>query len=281
MDTPSEVTAAGEESGGDHRPADANNTIEQTIDECNKDSGSQSENDKINDETVSNVADTAAARTAEGQAFPDEYAKHIEYNAKGVAIYTDPSTKCKYEFDNGLNQWVPLKSMADEAQPSGSNSATDNPFENEHYRWCHQTNQWVLKDQSAAAASATENEFYKWDEEKQQWIPKTSNQEFDTKFEDGVHTYTDKDGAVFFWDTEKNAWFPRIDDDFMAVYQMSYGFVDNTSSSTPAEQVVQPTTAETNNVEEKKAGGKRKPEAPSNYQQSLLLYYNAILINII
>ena len=32
------------------------------------------------------------------------------------------------------------------------------------------------------------------------------------------------DGMVYEWDAAKNAWFPRIDDDFMAVYQMNYGF---------------------------------------------------------
>lgn len=26
------------------------------------------------------------------------------------------------------------------------------------------------------------------------------------------------------WDKVKNAWFPRIDESFMAQYQMSYGF---------------------------------------------------------
>ena len=32
------------------------------------------------------------------------------------------------------------------------------------------------------------------------------------------------DGMVYEWDKAKNAWFPRIDEDFMAVYQMNYGF---------------------------------------------------------
>ena len=41
----------------------------------------------------------------------------------------------------------------------------------------------------------------------------------------GVQLYKDPaDGMVYEWDKEKNAWFPRIDEDFMAVYQMNYGF---------------------------------------------------------
>lgn len=48
--------------------------------------------------------------------------------------------------------------------------------------------------------------------------------------EHGERTYTDKDGVEFFWDATKSAWFPKIDDDFMARYQMNYGFIDNTSA---------------------------------------------------
>jgi HIV Tat-specific factor 1 len=41
----------------------------------------------------------------------------------------------------------------------------------------------------------------------------------------GVQLYKDaNDGMTYEWDKEKNAWFPRIDDSFMAQYQMSYGF---------------------------------------------------------
>ena len=41
----------------------------------------------------------------------------------------------------------------------------------------------------------------------------------------GVQLYKDaNDGMVYEWDKSKNAWFPRIDEDFMAVYQMNYGF---------------------------------------------------------
>ena len=29
---------------------------------------------------------------------------------------------------------------------------------------------------------------------------------------------------VYEWDAAKNAWFPKIDEDFMAQYQMNYGF---------------------------------------------------------
>lgn len=67
---------------------------------------------------------------------------------------------------------------------------------------------------------------YTWDKETNEWKPKGNIQ---YGFEDDTHTYTDAEGIKYFWDKEKNAWFPKIDDDFMAQYQLSYGFVDNTS----------------------------------------------------
>lgn len=183
-----------------------------------------------------------------------EYEKFITYDANGTAIYTNPDTAVQYTFDTVTNQWVPLDSKA---------TNTENPYENEHYRWCHETNQWILKDggdgAAVAATAATENEFYRWDSEKHQWIPKMNNPgACVSEYKDGVHTYTDNDGVVFFWDSEKNAWFPKIDDDFMAVYQMNYGFVDNTTESAPKNVAKNSEEESLSNVEE--TGGEKAEE---------------------
>ncbi|CAG9855599.1 unnamed protein product [Phyllotreta striolata] len=66
---------------------------------------------------------------------------------------------------------------------------------------------------------------FTWDKEKNEWVLR--NVEYG--FEDDTHVYTDSEGVKYFWDKEKNAWFPKVDDDFMARYQMNYGFVDNTN----------------------------------------------------
>lgn len=165
-----------------------------------------------------------------------DYAQHVSYAADGGAIYTDPSTKQKYKWCSTLNNWKALS--ADEAATAG------NLYENEHYKWCQETQQWLPKEQSS---SQIETEHYKWDAEQQKWLPKqpkaTTAADGQEKAptapgqdvvygvdENGDRTYTDKDGAVFFWDASKSAWFPKIDDDFMARYQMNYGFIDNTSA---------------------------------------------------
>lgn len=155
----------------------------------------------------------------------DEYSKHITYNDKGVAIYTDPSTSYQYQFDDTKNDWVPV---TEENRIATTESAVADPYENEYYRWCHETNQWIAKHVTPVGELVTENEFYKFDSIKKEWIPKaSSNVVTTTVTPDGdQHTYTDADGVVFFWDPTKNAWFPKIDDDFMAKYQMGYGNYD-------------------------------------------------------
>ena len=47
---------------------------------------------------------------------------------------------------------------------------------------------------------------------------------YETDPSTGEQLYRDGSGMLYEWDAEKKAWFPRIDDDFMAQYQMNYGF---------------------------------------------------------
>ncbi|XP_067141167.1 17S U2 SnRNP complex component HTATSF1 [Centruroides vittatus] len=49
--------------------------------------------------------------------------------------------------------------------------------------------------------------------------------------------YTDpKDGTVYEWNAEKQAWFPKIDDNFIAAYQASYGYENTATSCTSKEE---------------------------------------------
>lgn len=82
---------------------------------------------------------------------------------------------------------------------------------------------------------------------------------------------------AYIQDENKKAWFPRIDDDFLAIYQMNYGFVDNTSSTSEDKQKeapknpttdmeVQQNEGETSESQERLAGKKRKaPAAPPKW----------------
>lgn len=184
---------------------------------------------------------------------PQASSENVTYDENGEAIFTDPASQYKYKWCKATSQWKPV--------------------ENEHYKWCSETEKWIPK-QSA------ENEFYRWCEKSSQWVPKATQEGgkegvvygYDEK--EGCHTYTDKDGAVFFFDKDKKAWIPRVDDDFLAAYQMNYGFVDNTTkpSETPVEKTapepipIPSTSAEETPQLNSNNGKKRKaPAAPPKW----------------
>lgn len=190
-------------------------------------SADKNEEEKINEEESG--ASGKNKPNTEADSSNIDYDKHITYDEKGIAIYTDPTTKVQYIFDTEKNQWVPKSD-------GNQHTAGNNPYENEYYRWCTESNEWILKENvdvtKITAGSEYENEHYKWDAELKKWVPKNGDQKFaSSEYKDGQHLYTDADGVVFFWDPEKKAWFPKIDDDFMAVYQTNYGFIDNTSTA--------------------------------------------------
>ncbi|CAH1799935.1 unnamed protein product [Owenia fusiformis] len=54
---------------------------------------------------------------------------------------------------------------------------------------------------------------------------------------------TDSDGTQYEWDEEKQAWFPKIDADFIAQYQMSYGSNTNEASTAEPNKSAASTTA--------------------------------------
>lgn len=207
----------------------------------------------------------SSSNESEGTQSTDQYAEHVTYTDDGTAIYIDPKTQHKYKWCPTKNNWISFDNN-DNANDDGENTnaiANDNenkksnPYENEHYRWCSKTNQWIPKNtatEQLQATSQTETEHYRWDAEKNEWILKNQVPSLDDVtygYEDGVRIYTDKDGMVFFWDTDKKAWFPKIDDDFLAKYQMSYGFIENTTVPGPASAIA---------VDEKKIELERKTE---------------------
>lgn len=248
---------------------------------------------KSTDAGVDKTIEATASKSDENSDQPSDaaqksvdYEKHISYDDDGTAIYTDPATNYKYIFDKEKNQWVPKDGDQSAAADSGV-------YENEHYRWCTEKNQWILKDEALAAAAAAagsadpsvlENEHYKWNAETNAWEPKSEDNRFATSvYKDGEHLYTDSDGVVFFWDEEKKAWFPKIDDDFLAIYQTNYGFIDNTSPSTattaasstativPFDELVAQNdkTANDDNADDepKKPTGKRKAPPPQWFEE--------------
>ncbi|VEN41922.1 unnamed protein product [Callosobruchus maculatus] len=112
---------------------------------------------------------------------------------------------------------------------------------------------------------------YQWDKDKNEWVLKKVTY----GFEDDTHVYTDSDGVKYFWDREKAAWFPKVDDDFMAMYQMSYGFVDNTKVEVKKEEIskVEPKP-------KKVKGEKRKASEPQWFELEESLNTNVYVSNL-
>ena len=53
----------------------------------------------------------------------------------------------------------------------------------------------------------------------------------------GKITYKDeKDGLTYEWDEGKKAWLPALGEDFMAMYQLNYGFTKYVISPSPYRQ---------------------------------------------
>ncbi|KAF7282764.1 hypothetical protein GWI33_001915 [Rhynchophorus ferrugineus] len=102
---------------------------------------------------------------------------------------------------------------------------------------------------------------YQWDKEKNEWITRNTVA-YDV--EDDTHIYTDSDGVKYFWDKEKNAWFPKVDDDFIARYQMNYGF-NNETKVEPLEPKPN-TTCSIGDKASKVKGEKRKASEPTWFE---------------
>lgn len=85
--------------------------------------------------------------------------------------------------------------------------------------------------EEAIYTDPSNQEQYTWDKKAKAWTPRESSESSGRvySYENDTHVYTEADGSKSFWDDEKKAWIPKVDDDFLAFYQMSYGFVDNTS----------------------------------------------------
>ncbi|XP_012530763.1 HIV Tat-specific factor 1 homolog [Monomorium pharaonis] len=128
-----------------------------------------------------------------------------------------------------------------------------------------ENNQWVVKEDS----KNSDNKESSSEMEKKEGSGPVVGTDDNFGFENDTHTYTDpNDGSVYFWDKEKNAWFPKVDEDFMAKYQMNYGFTDTNTlpESKPPEPKEPPPLQKTkDDKEQRKMEAKRKAQEPPTW----------------
>lgn len=86
-------------------------------------------------------------------------------------------------------------------------------------------------DENMPHIKTADGTVYEWDRESDEWNEKPDETQAAAA---ASGLYTAPDGTVYEWDATRNGWFPKIDDDFIAQYQASYGFVDHRASDSSA-----------------------------------------------
>ncbi|XP_071955260.1 17S U2 SnRNP complex component HTATSF1-like [Antedon mediterranea] len=85
--------------------------------------------------------------------------------------------------------------------------------------------------------------------------------------DESSRTYTDpNDGTVYEWDESKRAWFPKVDEDFLAAYQASYGYTATDTAPTDGKTTKENNASNAKEVTDTKsaatqAAGESKPDS--------------------
>ncbi|KAG8253378.1 HIV Tat-specific factor 1 [Homalodisca vitripennis] len=193
--------------------------------------------------------------TAEDKKAPENQALNEEnlHYEDGVCIYTEPESKCQFVWDDIKKEWVARDSPGSfsdkDYEYDGKTYKYTDKETNIEYIWNVDTNEWKELNKEKKTAKNVDEEQDSDDDEENQDDAKSKSKEITKQdmskghygYENDTHTYTDpSDGSKYFWDKDKNAWFPKVDDDFLAQYQMSYGFVDPTEDKPSEEQKPEP-----------------------------------------
>ncbi|CAH1389771.1 unnamed protein product [Nezara viridula] len=144
----------------------------------------------------------------------------------GKCFYKDPESGVDYEWKESSGKWV---TNTNDYVFDGETYVYTDSKTNISYKWDKEENKWVQNEGISLTKSKiksndeNDEEVDSDDEEKEVIRQDMSKGTYGT---DGNSlTYTDpNDGSVYVWDKEKNAWFPKVDDDFLAHYQLNYGF---------------------------------------------------------
>jgi len=183
-------------------------------------------------------------------------------------FYIEPASGVKFKWDNKKSEWV--NNDTGEGKSPGhaySNGQQQQNYKvedgtyvyvdkltNQKYKWNLTSNDWDKvdndipqedgDDESEEDENATEEEKAARQYRKRKAAPGWDSSKYTKDPETGNITYKDpNDGVVYEFDSSKNAWFPKLDDDFMAAYQINYGFTaDGKAEPTkPSEEEIKTT----------------------------------------
>uniref|UniRef100_A0A0K8SSD9 17S U2 SnRNP complex component HTATSF1 n=1 Tax=Lygus hesperus TaxID=30085 RepID=A0A0K8SSD9_LYGHE len=161
----------------------------------------------------------------------------VEY-VDGKCFYTDPNTGTKLEWNETAKQWAPVEDLSKNYEVKDGCYYYTDSNSGVRYKWNTGTNNWDVTDAATHKGDENDDDSEEFDEDDDTVDKKVKKNVARQDMSDGIYgmdgdnrTYTDpKDGTVYVWDVKKNAWFPKVDDDFLAQYQMNYGFTDSSQT---------------------------------------------------
>ena len=203
------------------------------------------------------------------------------YSYEGeTLIHTDPATGFAYKWDAAEKKWVPKTSDA-AGDPSSASAAPQgynyekvgdtyvykDPNTGQTLEWDLQVKEWRPKIQKRIRNASDEEEFDSDDDGEAERQRLQKNKEVISHnvqvHADGTRTYTDPaDGTVFEWDSEKKAWFPKMDEEFIARYQLSYG--DSSVAPAAAEEEKPPDARALQKKKKEESGTNNKGDKPES-----------------
>ncbi|BET01240.1 RRM [Nesidiocoris tenuis] len=196
-------------------------------------------------------------------------ASKVEYIGD-KCYYTDPSSGTKFEWNESSKEWAPVTDLSRNYELKNGVYHYTDQNSGTNYKWNADKNDWDVLAKSADQESDDESE--ESDDDIGEPKAKKKKSIVRQDMTDGVYgmdgdrrTYTDpKDGTVYVWDEQKNAWFPKVDDDFIAQYQMSYGFTDSAQPSEKKDEPAQDAeVAKPPETKEEPEVLKKKPSEPA------------------
>ncbi|KAH9630055.1 hypothetical protein HF086_008025 [Spodoptera exigua] len=185
---------------------------------------------KLSDETVQKLVEEESQAKTQLAEISKPESPNTDLNK------IDEKTKSPEGNDNSLPKVsLPPESDKKDTNPqtvnndSSKSNVTDNESSKVESTWGDYAPYITYEGEEAVYTDPSNNQKYIWSTESNSWTLKPGQevQGREYSYENDTHIYTEADGSKFFWDVDKKAWIPKVDDDFLALYQMSYGFVDN------------------------------------------------------
>ena len=172
-------------------------------------------------------------------------------------IYTDPATgfQCRYQWDSKDGKWIQKKTEiigeTPEYEKIGDTYMYKDQTTGKVLIWDLEKKEWKSKVKDVGAKRKNRNadeEFDSSDESEDERQLEQKKADINHHVEvgmDGIKTYRDpSDGTVFEWDEDKKAWFPKLDDEFLARYQLNYGARTISEGETEVKKQPQPEVKE-------------------------------------